>query len=132
MKNVLSGFKEFIARGNAIDLAVGVVIGAAFSTVITAIVDGLISPLIAAIFGQTDLTDLWDVTLRDDAMIRFGVIFDAALKFLFVAAAVYFVIVLPMNALAARRARGEEPEPAAPAEDVVLLTEIRDLLRRQA
>lgn len=131
MKNVLSGFKEFIARGNAIDLAVGVVIGAAFSTVITAIVDGLISPLIAAIFGQVDLTEVGTFTING-ADFSVGLILDALLKFLFVAAAVYFVIVLPMNALAARRARGEEPEPAAPAEDVVLLAEIRDLLRQRA
>jgi large conductance mechanosensitive channel protein len=131
MKGILAGFKEFVLRGNAIDLAVGVVIGAAFGSVVTAIVDHLINPLIAAIFGAPDLTRLWDISLRNDAVISVGGILDALLKFVLIAAAVYFVIVLPMNKLAERRAKGVEPEPEAPAEDVVLLTEIRDLLAKQ-
>nr|WP_286219462.1 large conductance mechanosensitive channel protein MscL [Paraoerskovia sediminicola] len=131
---MLTGFKDFIARGNAVDLAVGVVIGAAFGAVVTAIVDNLISPLIAAIFGKPDLTGLWDITIRElsdgtSAVISVGTILNAALQFLLVAAAVYFVIVVPMNALAARRESpaGEE-EPEQQSDEVLALREIRDLL----
>ena len=137
MKGIFGGFKEFVLRGNAIDLAVGVVIGAAFGAVVTAVVDHLITPLIGAIFGAPDLSRIWDITLRNnpgdvpDAIISVGGILNAILQFLLIAFAVYFVIVLPMNKLAERRAKGEEPEPEAPAEDVVLLTEIRDLLAKK-
>jgi large conductance mechanosensitive channel len=131
MKGVFNGFKEFVLRGNAIDLAVGVVIGAAFGAVVTAIVDGLISPLIAALFGQVDLTQVATFEVNN-AVFSLGLILDALFKFLCVAAAVYFVIVLPMNHLAARRKKDVEPEPEAPAEDVRVLQEIRDLLAAQA
>lgn len=137
MKGIFGGFKEFVMRGNAIDLAVGVVIGTAFGAVVSAIVDKLITPLIGAIFGAPDLSQVWDITLRrnvdgGDAVISVGGILDAILQFLLIALAVYFVIVLPLNKLAERRARGQEPEPEAPAADVQLLTEIRDLLARDA
>lgn len=137
MKGIFGGFKEFVLRGNAIDLAVGVVIGAAFGAVISAIVDHLITPIIGAIFGAPSLARVWDITLRQnsgdtpDAIVSVGGILDALLQFLLIALAVYFVIVVPMNKLAERRARGVEPEPDAPAEDVALLTEIRDLLAQQ-
>jgi len=137
MKGIFGGFKEFVLRGNAIDLAVGVVIGAAFGAVVSAIVDHLITPLIGAIFGAPNLSRVWDITLRQnpgetpDAIVSVGGILDALLQFLLIATAVYFAIVLPMNKLAERRARGTEPEPAAPAEDVALLTEIRDLLAQK-
>ena len=127
MRSVLTGFKDFITRGNAIDLAVGVVIGAAFSMVITAIVNGFISPLIALIFGKPDLTHLWDVDVHH-AHFSFGLILNALLQFLLVAIAIYFVVVLPMNKFAERRRAGLEPEPEHPAEDVLLLREIRNLL----
>lgn len=127
LPKVFQGFKDFISRGNAIELAVGVVIGAAFTAVITAIQNGFIGPLIAAIFGKPDLTALGNFTING-ADFSIGLILDALLKFLITAAAVYFVIVLPLNALAARRKRGEEEEPKAPAEDILLLQEIRDLL----
>ncbi|WP_265522614.1 large conductance mechanosensitive channel protein MscL [Oerskovia flava] len=130
MKNVLGGFKEFVLRGNVVDLAVGIVIGAAFSAVVAALVDGLFTPLIAAIFGATDLTKVGVFTINE-AVFSVGLFLDALLKFLIVAAAIYFVIVMPMNALASRRKSGEEEEPAAPAEDVLVLQEIRDLLAAQ-
>ncbi|MFJ2298265.1 large conductance mechanosensitive channel protein MscL [Oerskovia paurometabola] len=130
MQNVFNGFKDFVLRGNAIDLAVGVVIGAAFTQVVTAIVDGLINPLVAAIFGKQDLSKVWTFEVNE-AIFSFGLVLDALFKFLCVAAALYFVIVLPMNHLAARRKKGEEAAPAAPAEDVLVLQEIRDLLAAQ-
>lgn len=137
MKGIFGGFKEFVMRGNAIDLAVGLVIGAAFGAVVSAIVDHLITPVIGAIFGAPSLARVWDITLRQnsgdtpDAVVSVGGILDALLQFLLIALAVYFIIVLPMNKLAERRARGVEPEPDAPAEDVLLLTEIRDLLAKK-
>ena len=134
---VLAGFKEFISRGNAVELAVGVVIGAAFGGIVTAIQNELISPLVGWIFGQPNLTDLWAIgpyswqhstPQHPISPIRVGAVLNAVLQFLITAAAVYFLIVLPLNALARRRAHGQEPEPQAPAEDVVVLREIRDLL----
>ena len=127
---MLKGFKEFIMRGNVVDLAVAVVIGAAFGSVVAALVDGLINPLIAAIFGSPDLTGV-GVFEINNAVFSVGLVLDAIVKFLIVAAAIYFMIVLPMNKLAERRKKGIEPEPEAPAEDVLLLTEIRDLLAQR-
>lgn len=124
---MLKGFKDFIMRGNVIDLAVAVVIGTALAAVIASIVENLINPLIAALGGVPDLSEAWIVTLNT-AEFRFGAIIGAILVFLATAAAVYFVIVLPMNKLAERRKAGVEPEPEAPAEDILLLQEIRDLL----
>lgn len=125
---MLKGFKEFIMRGNVIDLAVAFVIGLAFGQVVTAIVDGLINPIIAAIFGKTDLTGVMSFTIND-ARFSIGLILDALINFLAVAAAVYFLIVMPINRLAERRARGAEPEPDPLTVDQQLLTEIRDSLR---
>ncbi|WP_405068916.1 large conductance mechanosensitive channel protein MscL [Kribbella sp. NBC_01510] len=125
---MLKGFKEFIMRGNVVDLAVAVVIGAAFGKIVSALVDGLINPLIAAIFGKTDISHVWFFKING-AEFHLGWILQAALNFLFVAAAIYFLIVLPLNKLAERRARGEEPEPESLTTDQQLLTEIRDALR---
>jgi large conductance mechanosensitive channel len=124
---VLVGFKDFVSRGNVVELAVAVVIGAAFSKVVTSVVEGFINPLIAAIFGEHNLSNVWNFTINN-ATFSIGSILNALLNFLLTAAAIYFVIIVPVNALATRRKRGDEPEPAAPAEDVLLLQEIRDLL----
>lgn len=124
---MIKGFKDFIMRGNVVDLAVAVVIGVALGSVVTSIVDGLITPLLAALGGVPDVSTLWTFEIND-AVFTFGAVVAAILNFLVVAAAVYFVIVMPMNRLAERRKKGVEPEPAAPAEDVLLLQEIRDLL----
>ncbi len=137
MGKVFAGFREFISRGNAVELAVGVVVGAAFGAVITALQDNLISPLVGWIFGQPNLADLWAIgpyswqhstPEHPISPIRVGAILNSLIQFLITAAAIYFLIVLPLNALAKRRARGEVPAEEAPAEDVVLLREIRDLL----
>jgi large conductance mechanosensitive channel len=125
---MLKGFKEFIMRGNVVDLAVAVVIGAAFGTIVTAIVNNLINPLIAAIFGKPDISKALTFHVNG-ALFSIGAILQAALNFLFIAAAVYFFIVMPLNKLAERRARGQEPEPTPLTTDQELLTEIRDLLR---
>ena len=128
---MLTGFKTFIMRGNVIDLAVAFVLGVAFAAVVDAIVNGVINPLIAAVFGQIALDDVWGVELNN-AQFYFGAVLGAIINFLAVAAAVYFLIVLPMNRLAERRKAGVEPEPEAPAEDVLLLQEIRDLLAKRS
>jgi len=122
------GFREFILRGNVIDLAVAVVIGAAFTLVINAVVQWLITPLIAAIFGKPNLDDVMTFTING-AEFSIGAVLTALINFLLVAAAVYFVLIVPMNKLREMRASGEEEEPEAPAEDILVLQEIRDLLR---
>lgn len=130
---VLSGFKQFILRGNVIDLAVAVVIGAAFTAIVTSIVNNLITPLIGSFFTASDLDDALVVTLND-SHIRFGAVLGSVISFLIVAVVVYFAFVLPINTMRAhaerRRAAGES-EPDAPATELDLLTEIRDLLREQ-
>lgn len=122
---MLKGFRDFILRGNVIDLAVAIVIGTAFLVVVNAIVDWLITPLVAAIFGEPNLDDVWNFTING-AQFSIGAILTAVINFLLVAAAVYLVLVAPMNRLRERRAKDE---PDAPADDVLLLQEIRDLLR---
>jgi large conductance mechanosensitive channel len=126
---MLAGFKEFISRGNAVDLAVGVVIGAAFTTVVNAIVEGVLNPLIAGIVGQPEFDDVLAFTING-ATVRPGTVITALVNFLLVAVAIYFFVILPLNKLAALR-KVEETEPAAPAEDVRVLTEIRDLIAAQ-
>ncbi|MFI6833117.1 large conductance mechanosensitive channel protein MscL [Kribbella sp. NPDC050241] len=128
---MLKGFKEFVMRGNVVDLAVAVVIGAAFGLVVSSVVNNLINPLIAAIFGKPDISGVLTFTINN-AEFSIGAILQAGLNFLCVAAAVYFVIVMPLNKLAERRARGQEPEPDPLTTEQELLTEIRDLLRSRS
>lgn len=129
----MKGFKDFVMKGNVIDLAVGVVIGGAFTALITAIVTHLIQPVIN-VFGGSNVDGLaWKIT-NAKTVVDFGAILSAVVAFLITAAVVYFVFVMPMATARQldRKRRGipEEEESAAP-EDVVLLTEIRDLLRSQ-
>ncbi len=125
---MIQGFKEFISRGNAIDLAVGVVIGAAFTAVVTAVVEKFINPLVGGLFGEPNFDAVGQFKIND-AVVQPGAILTALVSFLLVAFAVYFMIVVPMNKLAERRASGqEEPEAEEISEDVQLLMEIRDLL----
>jgi large conductance mechanosensitive channel len=127
---MLKEFREFILRGNVVDLAVAVVIGAAFGAVVTAFVADFVTPLIAAVGGQPDFAGL-EFTIND-SVFRYGHFFNAVVSFLIIGAVIFFFVVKPLNALAARRKKGEEPEPQAQPEDVKLLTEIRDLLAAQA
>jgi large conductance mechanosensitive channel len=130
--HMLKGFKDFVLRGNVVDLAVAVVVGAAFSAIVTAFTAGIIQPLVNAITPPSSPgLGLQLVPGKPSAYIDFAAVITAAINFLIVAAVVYFVIVMPLNALKNRRKRGEEPGPAEPT-DVELLAEIRDLLRAQA
>jgi large conductance mechanosensitive channel len=123
---MIQEFREFLLRGNVVDLAVAVVIGAAFGVVISAVVEGLLTPLIAAIFGEPDFSAL-SFTINGSEF-RYGIVINALITFLTVAAAVFFFVVKPVNHLMARRKQGEEAEPEAPTEEVKLLSEIRDAL----
>jgi large conductance mechanosensitive channel len=106
----MGGFKQFLLRGNVIDLAVAVVMGGAFGAVVTALVKDLITPLIAAIVGKPDFSYL-GFTING-AKFPVGDFVNAAVAFLLVATAVYFFIVLPVNTLTARMRRGEaSPDP---------------------
>jgi len=104
---MLKGFKDFIMRGNVVDLAVAVVIGAAFGAVVTAFVADLITPLIAAIAGKPDFSGL-TFTVNHSKFL-YGAFVNAVVSFLLIAAAIYFAVVVPMNQLAERRARGQAP-----------------------
>jgi large conductance mechanosensitive channel len=104
---MLKGFREFILRGNVIDLAVAVVIGAAFGAVVTAFVGNILTPLIAAIVGKPDFSAL--MLHLNGSEIKYGLFLNALISFLLIAAAVYFTMVAPMNAWKARQARGETP-----------------------
>jgi large conductance mechanosensitive channel len=136
---LLKGFRDFIMRGNVIDLAVAVVTGAAFTAIVTAVVSGFINPLISALFNASDLSEALRVPIPTvsggHSQLMFGSIIGAIINFLAVAAVVYFVMVMPMNhfkdRLDARKKAGQPDEPPAPT-DVELLAEIRDLLKAQA
>ncbi|RKT52457.1 large-conductance mechanosensitive channel protein MscL [Saccharothrix australiensis] len=124
---MIKGFKDFLMRGNVIDLAVAVVIGAAFSAIVTAFTNHLINPIVA-LFGGSNVNGL-AVKLgdTDKTIVDFGAIITAVINFVIVAAVVYFIFVLPMNKIKERREKGQEPGPSEPT-DVELLKEIRDLL----
>ncbi|GAA3854467.1 MULTISPECIES: large-conductance mechanosensitive channel protein MscL [Amycolatopsis] len=130
---MLKGFKDFLMRGNVIELAVAVVIGTAFTAIVTAFTNGLIKPLINAIGGSDAAKGLGFNVLRDNdsTFLDFGGVINAAINFVIVAAVVYFLLVLPMKKIQERRKRGQEEGPSEPT-DVELLTEIRDLLRQQS
>jgi large conductance mechanosensitive channel len=128
---MITGFRDFIARGNVIDLAVAVVIGAAFTAVVTSIVDNLINPLLGLLFNAESIDDAMILTVGD-AQFRFGAVVGALITFLAVALVVYLVFVLPMNMYRERQAAKAgiaEDEPVLTKSE--LLTQIRDLLAEQ-
>ena len=125
---ILKEFKDFITKGNLIEIAVGLVMALAFTAVINALVNNVLMPLIAAIFGKPSFDDL--TATLNESVIPYGTFITAVVTFLLIAAAVFFFVVKPYNAWKARRAKAEEAAPAAPAEEIVLLREIRDRLSR--
>ncbi|ABK04294.1 large conductance mechanosensitive channel protein [Arthrobacter sp. FB24] len=124
----MTGFKNFIMKGNVVDLAVAVVMGAAFSAVVTSIVEGLLTPLIGRLFNAKGIEDMqWEGFM-------YGSVISSVISFLLVGASIYFVVVLPMNHMIERRNRRlgigtEVKEEAAEDPQIALLTEIRDSLR---
>jgi large conductance mechanosensitive channel len=124
---MIKEFRTFILRGNAIDLAVAVVIGAAFGAVVNSLVTDIFTPIISIVFGEPNFEAL-TLTING-AVIAYGSFLNALFTLLSVGVAVFFLVVKPVNYLMERRKAGEEPPPEAVPEDVVLLGEIRDLLR---
>lgn len=129
---MLKGFRDFIMKGNVVDLAVAVVIGAAFGAVITALVDNVLMPLIAALVGSPNFDSFLLLNING-VDIKFGVFLTALVNFLLIAAAVYFALVMPMqklnNHLAARCAAGEEEPEEEIDPQLELLAQIRDELK---
>ncbi|MBP2321007.1 large conductance mechanosensitive channel [Kibdelosporangium banguiense] len=128
---MLKGFKDFIMRGNVIELAVAVVIGTAFTAVVTSVVNGILNPVIASI-GGSNVTGLsWTIVEGNaKSTLDFAAVLTAIINFILIAAVVYFALVLPMKKIQERRKRGEEPGPSEPTQ-VEVLMEIRELLRTQ-
>ena len=137
---MLKGFKEFIMRGNVIDLAVAVVIGAAFTSIVNSLVNGIFNPAIGALFNAESLATAFVVEIPsatgEPAKLMFGAFIAAAIQFVIVAAVVYFVLVMPINHLRkvaeAKRKAGVSAEEVAPPSELAILMEIRDLLSGQS
>ena len=132
---MLTGFKNFILKGNVVDLAVAVIIGAAFGAVVTALVQSVMMPLIAALVGAPNFDSFALLTINGND-IKLGVLLTAIVNFLLIAAAIYFVVVVPMNHMIERRNRrlGISPDvkqEAAEDPQIALLTEIRDALHQR-
>ena len=131
---MLADLKKFLMRGNVVDLAVAVVIGVAFTAVVTAFVDNIIDPVIATIFGKPDIREVLIITLRDggvdepDAVLRIGGFLQALVDFLIIGVALFFVV-QAFNRLQSMRRTTDPEEDPVPSDDIVLLREIRDLLR---
>ena len=126
MLKTVRGFKEFIMRGNVIDLSVGIVIGAAFTALVTAITKSMLEPLSRVFSGGKELSGYWTV---NDVTFDWAASVNALITFVITAAVLYFLVVTPVNKLAERRREGEEPESKAPSEELLALREIRDALR---
>ena len=125
MKNLYQEFKEFAFKGNIIELAIAFVLGAAFATVVSSLVDNILLPIVAAIFGQPDFSRI-SIDIGESEIL-YGSFLNAVLSFLLVAAALFFFVVKPYKAI-------QREEEEAPAEDpgpseVDLLIQIRDALR---
>jgi large conductance mechanosensitive channel len=127
---MLSGFRQFLLRGNVVDLAVAVVIGGAFGAVIAALVKDLLTPLIAALIGAPDFSAI-NFTVNGSTF-AIGDFINAVVSFVLIAAAIYFVVVVPMNALAARRNRGIAPPDPTTKKCQECLSEIPIAARRCA
>jgi large conductance mechanosensitive channel len=132
---MLKGFREFILRGNVIDLAVAVVIGSAFTAIVNGLVDGIFNPVIALLFNAKDLESA-GLVIRggdDPIVLAWGLVISALIKFLLIAAVVYFALIVPMNYLKKISLRKKEEEKPAetPLTETDLLVQIRDLLKEQ-
>ncbi len=135
-KGFIKEFKEFISRGNVIDLAVGVIIGGAFTAIVTSLVNDLIMPLIGIICGGLNFTDLKYVITpatadTAEAAIYYGNFIQSVVNFMLIAF-VIFIIVKAINSLHYKNeAAADEPAPAPEPEDILLLREIRDLMKNK-
>ena len=126
MKKIIFGFQQFILRGNVVDLAVGVVLGAAFSSLVESLVKDVLTPIIGAIAKVPDFSGLFFTI--NGSQFMYGNFFNNLISFLIVSATIYFFVIVPINTFFSNKKK-EEPAPATP-EDIVLLREIRDSLRK--
>ena len=125
---MIQEFKDFVAKGNVVMLAVGFIMGVAFQGVVNSLVENVIMPIVAIPFGQPNFDDLvWEV---NDSVIMWGAFVTAAVVFLLTALAVFLFIVKPYNAYVARFGSAEQEEETSGPTELDLLTEIRDELRR--
>ena len=127
MKKLLNEFKEFISKGNVIDMAVGVVIGSAFSKIVTSLENDIIMPLVGVIIGGLDFTSL-SIKIKDSEIL-YGSFIQNIVDFLIISACIFTVIKI-MNKFKKQKPT-EEPKPVETPEDIKLLTEIRDLLKKE-
>lgn len=127
LQGLLKGFKDFILRGNVVDLSVGIVIGAAFTALVESFTTAFINPLLQ-LFGATEERPGGGFPIGS-VYFPVNTFINGVITFLITAAVLYFLVVTPMNKLAELRRKGVEPEPAAPSEEVLLLREIRDALQ---
>ena len=125
---MIKGFRDFIMRGNVIDLAVAVVVGAAFSALVAAFTEAFITPLVNLVLGGG--VDAGQLVINGQ-VINFSLMVNAIITFLITLAVIYFVFVLPMNKYRERLAARQEPEVVVPSREEALLIEIRDLLAAQ-
>lgn len=121
---MIQDLKAFLMKGNIVDLAVAVVIGVAFGAVVTAMVDNIITPIIAAVFGEPDISAVLAIDIGDATM-RIGAFLQAVLDFVIIGTVLFFIV------KAYEATQKKEEEESAPSDEVVLLTEIRDSLRAQ-
>lgn len=135
---MLKGFKDFLFRGNIVDLAVAVVVGTAFTALVTAFTNAIIQPVLNAIGGD-DAANGLGFSLRHGSeaiekatFVDLGAVINALITFVITAAVVYFIFVVPSKKLMERLQTGEEAEPEGPTEDILLLREIRDALGASA
>ena len=125
---MIQGFKDFLLRGNIVDLAVAVVIGTAFTQLVGSFTKSFLEPLIGLVGGGGVNGGTLEV---NGQRFEWGAFVNQAITFVLTAAVVYFFVVVPMTKLNELRQKGKEPEPAGPSEDIALLREIRDALTRQ-
>jgi large conductance mechanosensitive channel len=125
---MLREFKDFALKGNVVEIAIGLVLALAFSAVVTSLVEHVITPIVAAIFGQPDFSQM--SIHVGDSEILYGSFINAVIAFVLVALALFLFVVKPYNAMKARQEAGDEEAPPPP-EDIVLLREIRDGLARR-
>lgn len=128
---MIKGFKEFIMKGNVVDLAVGIAIGVAFTTLVAAFGTYFVNPIVAVAGGDKAQGFGFGITDSPATFVNIGALINALIVFAVTMAVIYFAVVVPMNKVMELRRRGVEEDPEATPEDIALLREIRDALQRR-
>ena len=129
VKGFFAEFKEFLSRGSVLDMAIGIIIGTAFTKIVTSLVNDILMPFITAISSGVDVTQ-WAFQIAPDVSINYGIFIQSVIDFILIGLFV-FIMVKVINSLH-RKKEEAPPAPAAPSKEELLLTEIRDLLKKQA